>query len=486
MTHGKELAEPFSRCGRNVWPMPYRQRSICFAKLTLLATLVLAECAAAGAARAQSPPPLTIPAGGPPANDPTAVVVNGWLLRGSLDTAVQYSNNYLLTTPPSISGWAVGVGPHLSAEWSDGIFGTSLYGDYDHFEYRMARTDDGDATIRETYSPLRGLTFSLTGDYAHQTFASTLTSSMPTGIATRSASTSTVLPNGNTVLPNGTIVTPGGQIVGQVSQAGSVGTISAVNPYDQYTITAKSEDIFDGGVFSVGASLLRSSYEEPSSTTLDYTAETVNEDAAFWVGPLFYLYTDGSFAARKNTNPFPNSSAYRVISGVGTREFDLLRGSIYVGYQGSEAAGSGSAGGLAYGGAVSYDPIPNWSLSANYDRTINISNETSTLSQALSLPGASPTLVPLGSSTDVSSFTVRSEYRPTPQWTLIGVGGLTSIRYLDSPQRADAWLADVSLQYEMWRNLILAWEVQYSSFLSNTPGADANRKLAVMRTSYKF
>jgi hypothetical protein len=453
-------------------------------RLPLLTALGLSlVCGQSGVAKAQSQPPLSVPFGGPPPADPEAITIEGWQLRGALDTVVQNSNNYLLTSPASLSGWAAGLNPHATAEWSNGIHSTILYGTYQHLQYNSVGTDDGEATITQRYSPLRDLTFSLLGDYTHRTIGNILTNSIPTTITTTAT---TVLPNGNTVLPNGTIVSPSGQIVGQVGQTAGAGGVSVVNPFDQFTGAARAEKIFNGGVLSLGASVLRYSYENQASKAGDFTAKTFTEDAAFWLGPLFYAYSDGSFTARTNTQPVPDSTAYRVIGGIGTRQFGLFRASAYVGHQGSQASGSGSAEGIVYGGAISYDPLPTWSLSANYDDTTNISSQISASTQALSLPSVTPLLLPTSSSTEVSTITLRSEYRPATQWAAIGLVGFTKVRYLDSPQMQDAWLADATLQYDVLRNLTLTWECQYTSIVSNHPASSVSRELVIMRSSYRF
>ncbi len=79
------------------------------------------------------------------------------------------------------------------------------------------------------------------GDYTHQTIAPSLTSAIPSAIATTAA---TVLPNGNTVLPNGNIVSPSGQFVGQAAPSLTVGALSIVNPYDAYTANGSVQSFF--------------------------------------------------------------------------------------------------------------------------------------------------------------------------------------------------------------------------------------------------
>ena len=149
---------------------------------------------------------------------------------------------------------------------------------------------DGEGTFTQQYAPLRDLNFTFTGDYTHKTIQSTLTSSIPSPIAFTGT---TVLPNGNISLPNGTIVSPTGQVVGQVAPTVTATPASFVNPYDQYTGTANVQKIFSHGILTLGAALARTNYV--NAGTPNFTNKTFREDGAFWLGSVFYLYSNGSF-----------------------------------------------------------------------------------------------------------------------------------------------------------------------------------------------
>ena len=128
------------------------------------AALCASVALCAGAAHAQSAPPLAIPVGGPPGDDPTAFSFGSWQIHGGLDAVAQYSNNYLLTTPPILSGVSAGLTPHVSAISSNGIHTTALDLSYTNLRYASFDANDGEASVTQTYSPLRGLTISLNGD----------------------------------------------------------------------------------------------------------------------------------------------------------------------------------------------------------------------------------------------------------------------------------------------------------------------------------
>ena len=276
-------------------------RILGFAALALFSALF--AFGGVNAARAQEPP-TTIPAGGPLPFDPNAIPFNSWLLYPSVNFLAENSNNYFITPQSKLSGWAFGVDPSLTAEWSNGIHTTTLYGNFQQLQYppdnqvpqeSNIAAPSGEATWTQQYAPLRDLNFTVVGDYVHQTLSPGLTSSIPN--PTQFTGT-TVLPNGNIVLPNGTIITPTGQVVGQAGSIPSVGPTAFVNPYDQYTGTARVQKIFNGGIVTLGTSLQQVDYEHAQQSSPNYINKTFTEDASFWLGPVFYAYTDGSFNIR--------------------------------------------------------------------------------------------------------------------------------------------------------------------------------------------
>ncbi len=243
----------------------------------------------------------------------------------------------------------------------------------------------------------------------------------------------TILPNGDLVLPNGTIVTPSGQVVGQVGSTAGVGTMAFVNPYDQYTGSARVQKLFNGGVVALGTSFQSVDYEHATLSTPNYTNKTLSEDASFWLGPTFFAYTDGVYNLR-STDPNVPATAYRITGGIGTRQIGLFRASAYFGYQGSGASTPDLAGGDVFGGTVSYYPTPLWTISANVDETINhVASNAPPSTLALSTPAITPLQIPVSGSTKITSTGLHSSYIINSQWTLNALFGYTHIENIGSP-----------------------------------------------------
>ena len=153
----------------------------------------------------------------------------------------------------------------------------------------------------------------------------------------------------------------------------------------------------------------------------DTSTKTITEDGAYWLGSLFYAYSDGAFTWR-TTDENPNSTAYRIIGGIATRQFGLFRASSYFGYQGTGTAGLGPAGGYVYGGALNYYPTPLWTISATVDGTINHAQANAPASAlALTTPAITPLQIATSASTQITGVGLHSTYKISPQWTADGL-----------------------------------------------------------------
>jgi hypothetical protein len=234
----------------------------------------------------------------------------------------------------------------------------------------------------------------------------------------------------------------------------------------------------------LSSSIARADYERQSSQNQDFRSRTFTENYGVWLGPLFYAYSDGSLGTIVTDVASSSTTSYRLVGGVGTRQFGLFRGSAYFGHQGSQ--GGVTAGGDVYGGKLSYYASPDWMLSVTVDETINISSQASSTNLALTLPVAVPVQIPLSASTRTTSTLLRSDYRISPLWFTSLYFGYSRFDYIDSPRLDNAWLLDATLRYDIWRDLALTWEYRYVSILSNAPFVSATSNFGQMGVTYKF
>jgi Putative beta-barrel porin 2 len=421
------------------------------------------------------------------------IPVGEWVIYPTFRTSTLYSDNLFLapTAPTKVVGF--GATPSLAAEWTNGIHTTTLFGTIDTELYptdNAINTLDSQLTATQKYSPLPDLTFTAQGNYSHQTIQSALTNSIPGAISTPPA-TPTLLSDGNIELPNGNIVAPNGQVIGHAGQALALSGATLVNPLDVYTATGSVNKIFNGAFVNLSAALAENNYQSlqgtgPTAFTSFKTA-TYSESSSFALGPLFYVFSNGSFSQRtENSTIDPDSNAYRIVGGIGTRQFGLFRVSTYFGHQGSDVEGSGTAGGNVYGGRVSYFPTYAWAITAAVDQTNNYSSQTAVSTQALTLPTNTPVQIALSSSARTTTPSLQSTYQISPQLTLLGSLSYSHVAFVNSSEVTDAWLAALAISYEMWRNMTIAASYQFSNLLSNVPGTSATRNLISLSAEYRF
>ncbi|PYX40859.1 MAG: hypothetical protein DMG81_05030 [Acidobacteria bacterium] len=429
-------------------------------------------------------PPLEVPEGSRLTKPKDALAAGDWLLYPTLRVFTLYSDNLFLNPVAPISAAGLGIAPALVAEWTNGIHTTTLYGRAERQFFpseQEINTFDRQAGFIQKYSPLPDLIFRTQADYTHNTISPSLVSGIPGPVASPQTA---VLPNGNTVLPNGTIVNPQGQVVGQSNPALFIGSTAIVNPYDQFTATASVDKYFNRGIVSLTGAISRTDYDNPTLTTPDFTVSSFSGRGAFWLDSVFYLYSDGVFAA--HTDPVTNATLFRTVGGIGFRPDRAFSSAVYYGRQGSDTQGSGTAGGDVFGARLSYMPMRNWTVSLAVDETINISSQTTPSNLALTIPVQSPLLVPLNTSVRITSTALQTDYIISPRWNTTAVLDYVRYDYIDSPRVDNVWVASAVLRYIMRKDLTLSWQYQYSDISSNAPLVSATRNYVSMSALFKF
>lgn len=424
----------------------------------------------------------------------SGIPVGQWLLYPSLQLSAGYAQNFFLTATSPLNTAQLGVVPTLLAEWTNGIHSTTIYGTLNGQAYSalsQLNAANPQASFKQKYSPLPDLSFSFAANYLHQTLASGLVNSIPTAINTPVANP-TLLPNGDIELPNGNIIAPNGQIVGHVNPVLAFAGTTFINPSNAETVTGSATKILNGGIVTVGGSFGNTNYQSDQGTGpgafTSTTTETAFENASFAIGPLLYLYSNGTFNKTiTNASALGNTNSYDVVVGIGVRQIGLIRSSVYAGYQGSETAGSGSAGGALYGGQISYYPTPDLSFSLKASETTNISSMTTASNLALNLPPNTPVQVALSSSSFTTLYTFEGIYQISPKWTLAATFNYSHIADVGTSNLAtNAWLADLQLSYEIWRNMTLAADYQFTYIASNPPPITTMRNLVMLSADYRF
>src|SRR5262249_21634359 len=208
-------------------------------------------------------PPLSLPRAASLPKPENVITFADWTLSPTMRVYSFYDTN-LYESPVALSAAGLRIFPTLVAQWTNGIHTTTLYGQVDIRQYpelSASNTFDRQAGIIQKYEMFRDLTFTVNGDYIHETNAAALRGAIP-----------------------GPITTPGTPAPGTGSGSDQGPTV--INPFDQFTGTASVEKIFNRGIIKLSTSFSRTEYERDSSS--DFSVKSFRGIGAFWLGPLLY------------------------------------------------------------------------------------------------------------------------------------------------------------------------------------------------------
>ena len=197
--------------------------------------------------------------------------------------------------------------------------------------------------------------------------------------------------------------------------------------------------------------------------------------------PAAFLYANGNYSEYFNND----ERAHSVQVGLGTPQIGLYRASIYIGHQGSEV-NSGTAGGLIYGGRLTYYPTHRLTLAASVDEIINNSNQTTTTLQVNPAQLLSVVSIPTSASTRTTAAALKADYILTKLLTVYGVFGYTRVDYVDTIERDNSWLAAAGLIYNIWPNMALTLDYRHAQLDSNVPNVSFTRDYVGVGAHYAF
>jgi hypothetical protein len=409
-------------------------------------------------------PPLNPPGVAALPSGAGALSLGQWLLTPTLGLYTLYDSNLYSSPTVPVQGPGFHFHPALSADYNTGLWDTQLYGNLDSTVYPTLdyqnNTFNRQAGIIQKYSPLPDLVFTVQGDYTHNTQANVLINSLPTPISSPGSPP-----------PSGT--------AGVVAVQQTV-----VNPNDVYTAQATIYKEFNRAFVNLNGQVATTQFEQQPSQ--NFNTKTYDGTGGFWLTPQLYAFGDG---IQSFDNPEANlpSNYFRARGGLGTGRVGLFQGFVYYGQQGSEVYGGGKAGGDIYGGAVSYFPTNVWNMSFSVDRLRNISNITA--GSPLGLGGLP--FLPVGlsgtGSQQITALTFKSNYVFSPQTTGSLVASYSIGDQIGGPPlQTLGWLIDVGIKHQLWTDLSLTLDYQYTSFASPTPQTSFTRNLISIGALYTF
>jgi Putative beta-barrel porin 2 len=378
--------------------------------------------------------------------------------------------------------------PYLSGFYDGGIHKTSVYGVIDarFFDETNLSATTG---LTHRYEAMRDLIFNFYFNYTRQTDLFTNALNFNNGAIGPNISGT---PETNIPI----ILNP-------------FGTTPSVNPsaYNQYTAGTSVLKTFDNNTFvTLAGTAFHIAYDHtidlpigsPFSTSLDGTSYWVTGRLGFNATPQLYVFAEPAGIFQRFNNSKFDTNGYRVTGGIGSADpQSLFRGEVFGGYQAQHQLNSsdtivdangvplivnglGIPSGIPsdthspiYGGRLAYYPTRYWTFVAQVDQTLGIST---TLSPTL------PAGVPLRATNAV----LQANYNLSRWWWVGARAGYTQAKFFGFDRVDDGWMAGASFNYEVWRNLLLTLDYQYSTVHSNAAFSDFTRNVYTAGLTYRY
>jgi hypothetical protein len=216
------------------------------------------------------------------------------------------------------------------------------------------------------------------------------------------------------------------------------------------------------------------------------------------VTPQLYVFGESSGIFQWFNNSTFDTTGYRVIGGIGSNDpQSLFRGEVFGGYQAqNERNGPGvlvDANGVPivingsvinsgipsdthssiFGGRLAYYPTRYWTIVAQVDETLGISTALST-----NIPAGVPLLA--------TNAILQTNYNIAQWWWIGARAGYTRAKFYGFDRVDNGWMAGASFNYQVWRNLLLTLDYQYSTVRSNVVLSDFTRNVYTAGLTYRY
>jgi hypothetical protein len=376
----------------------------------------------------------------------------GWIFHPSVILGAVYDDNVYRSATNQVHQWGTRVIPSFTAELNEGIYRTNIHGTVDGRFYsheKSADAVDAKAGIQHIYEPTRDLTFRFSGDYIRQ--ADPFTAGV-------------VAPNGVPVITNNSV----NVVTGTASVQKDIGRAFVV----------------------LGESVTQTNYDASFQHPRNGTIYATTARTGVWATPYINVFAEGTYDWRRYAADIFDSQGYRVVGGLGSGQIGLLKGEVYGGYQAEHYDHSdlfglsfGEVSSSVYGAKLSYFPTRYLTLKVLVDRIISVSSvpTVGTFFGFGLTPGVS-----LGTPMLVTHTVFEAEWGLWRQVSLSGRFGYDHATYVLSPRVDDAWLAGARINYEIWRNLGLSFDYQYTKLDSTVPLNSYRRNMFLVGALYRY
>ena len=418
------------------------------------------------------------------------LALGAWMLYPKIYVGGVWDDNVHQQTTgvPETSRTGARAVPYIAALYDGGIHKSTVYGVADA-RFFDTNTVSATAGLTHRYEATRDLVFTGFANYTRQTDLFTNALNFNNGAIGPSISVESNLP---------IILNP-------------FGTTPTVNPsaYNQYTGGGSVSRTFDKTFVALSGTVFHIQFDNtgnlppgnPFQTSIDGTSYWVTGRIGYNVTPSLYTFAESSGIFQRFNNSSFDTNGYRVVGGLGSVDANsLYRGEIYGGYQAQELVhGSGillDANGIPiipiavngvgnpssvptntnsgiFGGRLYYYPTQYWTLVAAVDETLAVST---------TLSPTTPAGIPLLATNAI----LQTNYKLSQWWWLGARVGYTRSKFYGFDRVDNGWMAGGSFNYEIWRNLLLTLDYQYSTVRSDAVLSDFTRNVYTAGLTYRY
>jgi Putative beta-barrel porin 2 len=413
------------------------------------------------------------------------LAAGGWMLFPSVFLGAVYNSNLAQAPQGTATENAFGgrVVPRLVSTYDGGIYKTMVYGvvDGDFYHDNVSNNNFFDtntlsatAGFSQAYEATRELLFNVYGNYTRE----------------RDIFNSALNFNNGAIGPAGT---PPNNLPIIINPFGTTPSVNPI-PFNQFTGGAAATAKAGEGFATLAATAFYILYDEspdnvptPFQTSLNGANIWVTGRIGYHILPGFYLFGEGDGIFQRFNNSLFDTNGYRAIGGMGWDDpKSLLRGEIYGGFQAQFQENLNNVvipPGLGippttntspvFGGRISYFPTPYWTFVAQADQSLGVSTFLSP-----SVPAGVPSLV--------TTAILQTTYGLAREWSVGVRGGYTRAQFFGIPDVQNGWLAGASFNYEIWRNLLLTLDYQYTNVRANVAFQSFMTNMASAGITYRY
>ena len=399
------------------------------------------------------------------------IAIGGWLVYPKVFFGGTYDSNVhqdAKVSGDNKSGWTARIVPSYITTYDGGIHKATVYGVVDARFFDMS-TLAASAGVSYTYEAMRDLIFNFQGNYTRQTdvFSSAL-----------NFNNGAIGPTTNSNIP----------IV--INPFGATASINPI-PYNQFTSGGSATKTFGQAFVTLTGVAYHISYDHGTSVTAPFN--TSHDGTSFWAGgrigydvtPQMYVYAEVDGIFQTFTNSLFNTNGYRVIGGVGSNDPNsLFKGELYGGYHVQQQTHQSP---IVLGHSQRRQQRGVWWPSELLsDPVLDVDRAGRSDVGGFDVPDDERSR---GDPNRVTTAMLQTNYALSQWWWVGARAGYTSTDFFGSSLAVGnqhGWMAGASFNYEIWRNLALTLDYQFTDVKSDMAGGDFNRSVYTAGLTYKY